>query len=315
MTNLIFSFNAIAPLFFMVALGYYLKKKKVAGQNFFDTVTDFSFNYLFPFIMFRQIYTMDIAANINSTFIFYGTGVLVVLVILLLICCPLVIKERPTCGAFIQGSFRSNSVLMAVALSLIVFGEEGSGPTVMLLPFITILYNLIAVIVLTLMSSENKELDIEGIAIKIIKNPLIIGAVAGLAVSLLNIELPSFMVSVVDDLASMATPLALIALGGQLELDTLFARPALLFSATFIKLIIAPLAAVVPALLFFDFTRNEIGALLFIFSAPTAVSSYPMAKAMKCDSDLAGRIIMYSTVLSAFTIFLWLYLFKTLNYI
>lgn len=315
MRNLLFSFNAIAPLFLLVSMGYFLKRKKAIDQHFIDVATEFDFRYLFPFIMFRQIYTMDIASNINATFIIYGVGVCIFFVMILLICCPLLIKDKRTCGAFIQGSFRSNCVLMGVALSIIVFGEEGSSATVMLLPFVSIFYNIISVIILTVMSSDNKKFDIRYVIFQIIKNPIIVGAVSGMIVSISGIELPTFMVSVVNNLASMATPLALIALGGQLELNNLFTKPALLFTGTFLKLIIAPLIAIIPALLFFDFTRYEIGALLFIFAAPTAVSSFPMAKSMKSDSDLAGRLIMNSTVMSGITMFLWLYILKNLNFI
>ena len=315
MNSLVFSVNAIAPLFILIAAGYVLKIKRAVDPRFFDMASDFDFKYLFPFIVFRSIYDMDFVSNFNVTFIAYGIGIAIIFLVLLLVFCPIFIKNKSTCGAFIHGAFRSNSTLMGVALAIIAFGEEGSIATVLFLPFILLTYNILSVIVLTSFNSENAKVSIKTVLFQIIRNPIIIGAVSGIVVSFSGIELPDFMVSVINSLASMATPLALIALGGELELRNLFARPVLLFSGSFIKLIFAPLLAVVPALLFFDFTRYEIGALLFVFAAPTAVSSYPMAKAMKSDTDFAGRIIMHSTVLSAFTMFLWVYVMKSLNFI
>ena len=113
----------------------------------------------------------------------------------------------------------------------------------------------------------------------------------------------------------MAVPLALIALGGQLELKNLFKRPKLVLSASLIKLILSPLLAIIPAILLFNFTAYEIGALYFIFGSPTAVASFVFAKVMNSDDNLAGQILMFTTIFSSITMFLWVYMLKTFQII
>ncbi len=315
MQNLVFAFNAIAPLFIQIVLGFFLKKKKVIDQHFIDISSSFAFKYLFPLIVFRQIYQIDIAANINPVFIGYGIVVCLVLALLLCLIVPRFIHEKRTCGAFIQGSYRGNNVLMGVALAIKIFGDEDSLPTIMLLPFAVIMLNIVSLIILTAFSPDNKKVSIKTVLPEVIKNPIVRGAVCGVIVSLLGIKIPVFLRDVIDDLAAITTPLALIALGGQLEVKNLFEKAPLIFAGSFIKLVLSPLIAIVPALIFFHFSPSEMGALYVIFGSSSAVSSFVMAKAMKSDDDLAGLMVVYSTILASITMFLWLYILKSFQII
>ncbi len=315
MQNIIFAFSAIAPLFIMIVLGFFLKRKKVIDQQFMDTSSNFVFHYLFPLVMFRQIYQIDITSNLNPVFIGYGVFICVVLGILLWLMATPFIKDKRTCGAFLQGCYRSNSVLMGVSLSVNVFGEAGSLSTITLLPFTAVVFNIMSLIFLTACSPENKKVSIRSVLPEVIRNPIVKGAFAGVAVSLLGIEFPPFLSQVIDDLASMATPLALIALGGQLELNSLVSKTRLILSGSILKLVFSPLLAIIPALLFFDFSSYEMGALYFIFSSSTAVSSFVMAKVMKSDDHLAGLLVMYTTIFSSVTLFIGLYLMKSFHII
>ncbi len=204
---------------------------------------------------------------------------------------------------------------MGVSLSINVFGNTGSLSTIMLLPFAAVTFNIISLIILTALSPENKKVGIRSVLPEVMRNPIVKGALAGVAVSLLGINFPPFLSQVIDDLASMATPLALIALGGQLELKSLISKPGMILWGSFIKLVLSPLLAIVPALLFFDFTSFEMGALYFIFGSSTAVSSFVMAKVMKSDDSLAGLLVMYTTVFSSVTMFVGLLLLKNFHII
>lgn len=315
MQNIIFAFTCIAPLFIQILLGAFLRRRKVIDQRFIDTSSDFVFQYLFPLVMFRQIYQTDIISNINPVFVGYGILVCIVIGALLWLIAPHFIKDRQTCGAYMQGSYRSNCVLMGVSLSINVFGESGAMPTIMLLPFASIVFNVLSLSFLTAFSPDRKKMGIRSILPAVVKNPIVIGAVSGIIVSLLHIPFPPFVSEVIDDLAAMATPLALICLGGQMKLKNLYAKPALILSGSFIKLVLSPLIAIVPALIFFEFTSYEMGALFFIFGSSTAISSFVMAKVMKSDDNLASLMVIYSTIFSGITMFLWIFALKNFHII
>ena len=118
MQNIVFAFSAIAPLFIQIALGFFLKKKNVIDQKFIDTSSKFAFHYLFPLVVFRQIYQTDITSSLNLVFVSYGIFICIIYGVLLWLIAPRFIKDRRTCGAFIQGSYRGNNVLMGVSLAI-----------------------------------------------------------------------------------------------------------------------------------------------------------------------------------------------------
>ena len=54
-------------------------------------------------------------------------------------------------------------------------------------------------------------------------------------------------------------------------------------------------------------------AILIMAAAPTAASAFTMAEEMGSNGRLTGSSVVFSTGLSVLTIFLWLFLFKTLG--
>jgi len=118
----------------------------------------------------------------------------------------------------------------------------------------------------------------------------------------------------VNYLAQIATPLALIVLGGHFDHRKVSGNIKLSVVATVTRLILIPFVAVVGAVLL-GFRGYELGAIYILFSAPTAVSSFPMAKSMNSDAELAGQIIIFTTFFSMFTVFVGVYVLKALGLI
>ena len=52
--------------------------------------------------------------------------------------------------------------------------------------------------------------------------------------------------------------------------------------------------------------------LLPLFGSPVATSSFAMAQQMGGDSDLAGQLVVYTSIFSIFTMFLWIVVLKSL---
>ena len=159
----------------------------------------------------------------------------------------------------------------------------------------------------------------------IVKNPLIISVLAG-CVCLFARELfvdlgiafrlsditPAF--KVLNSLSGVATPLALIVLGAQFEFSAVPELKKEIIVATSLRVLIAPLVGLGAALLLFpDFTGAHYAALTALFATPVAVSSVPMAQEMGADTQLAGQLVVWTTVLSGFTIFLIALILKSIG--
>ena len=60
MNNLIFSLNTTMPIFLMMVIGYILKQIGMLNDNFVTVANKFNFKVTLPFMLFRDIATVNI---------------------------------------------------------------------------------------------------------------------------------------------------------------------------------------------------------------------------------------------------------------
>ena len=115
-------------------------------------------------------------------------------------------------------------------------------------------------------------------------------------------------------LADIALPLALVGIGGSLNIETLKKASGLAFTSSAIKLIGLPVVLTLGAYLV-GFRNMDLGIMFVLFSCPTAIVSFIMAEAMGCNSKLAGNIVVISTIGSVITISTAIIILRSVNLI
>ena len=310
----LFSLNAVLPLILLVAIGYLIMRLKVIDEVFVNKANRFCFTVAFPFNLFNSIVKIDLEHEVNWLLIVFVAAVILVLFAILMLTVPRFIKDNRQRGALIQGIYRGNFLLLGYPLARNLFGEAGVGPTAMLLPVVIILYNVLATFVLEYYDDRSVKANLGKVILGCLKNPLIIGAALGVVFALLPWDLPIFLSRTVEDVGKIANPLALILLGGQFNWKEAAGNTRLLLSAVVVRMVIVPLSVITLGVLL-GFRGAELGAVYILFCAPTAVSSYIMAKNMNSDSDLASQIILVTTILSGFTLFLGAFVLRSLQLI
>ena len=148
--------------------------------------------------------------------------------------------------------------------------------------------------------------------VAIARNPTVIATILGISVNMLGIVLPDLILEVVQDLSGLTTPLSFLSIGVTLKLGQV-EKKGYLLSGIVLRLILVP-AVVIPLAVLCGFRGQQLCALLILFAAPTAVSSYPMAVAMGADGDFAAQMVAYTTVLCLPTIFLWTLLLNSMGW-
>ena len=304
-----FSFNAVVPLILIVALGYLLMRLKVIDDIFISKANGFCFKVAFPVSLFNSIVQIDLQQEINWRLYAFVIGAVLTIVFLLLLTIPRIVKGNPQRGALIQGIYRGNFLLMGYPLARNLFGEEGIGPTAMLLPVVIIMYNVIAVFLLEYYAGTEEKVNKGKVFLGVITNPLIIGSLAGALFALLPVELPLFLSRATEDIGKIANPLALVLLGGQFNWRQAAGNFRLLAAAVSLRMLVIP-PLVIAAAVLLGFRGPELGAVFILFCAPTAVSSYIMARSMNSDAPLAGQIILATTLISGATLFIGSFLLK-----
>ena len=315
MESFIFAISAVLPLIFMVAIGYVLKRIGMITSDFVRMANKLSFRLFLPAMLFLNVYKIENASNINLGYVFYAfVAVLAVFVIVAPIT-RFVTVEPGRRGVFLQASFRSNFALVGVPLALALFGERGVAAAALLSSVSIPVFNILAVISLSIFSRGKNKTSIKKMIVAIAKNPLIIATLLGLACVLLRgplfavgvgIRLSDITViyKVVEYLSQMATPLALIVLGAQFEFSKVGQMKREIVLGTLIRVLIVPIIALGIAYVFFRdvFAPEQFAALVSLFATPVAVSTVPMAQEMDGDTVLAGQLVVWTTLLSAFTI-------------
>lgn len=151
---------------------------------------------------------------------------------------------------------------------------------------------------------------IKAAVLNILKNPIILAIAAGLLASVLQINFPAIVDKTISNLASMASPLALVAIGAGFEGRKALAKLRPAIAASFLKLV--GLAAIfLPLAVMLGFRDEKLMALIIMLGSPTTPSCYIMAKNMKNDGVLTSSIIVLTTLLSAFTLTMWIYIMKS----
>ena len=145
----------------------------------------------------------------------------------------------------------------------------------------------------------------------IVTNPLIIGSFLGLSMLVIGIKLPTFLEVTIKDVSKIATPLSLILLGASFSFSNVKKYLKETIITVIGKLIIVPLVFLAISYAV-GFRGISLLSLMIMFAAPTAVSSFQMAKQMDGDADLAGQIVVFTSAFSIVTVFAWIFILKQL---
>lgn len=312
MNNMIISFNVVFPLFLIIALGYLLKKMNLWDDYTLKVMNNTVFKSFLPILLFYNVYKTNLQSGLNLKLMIFAPSCVFISFIVLCLFVPIFEKENKRRGVIIQGIFRSNFVLFGLPIAISLFGENNTGITSILIATIVPTYNFLAVITLEIF--RGGKINFKKIVKGIITNPLIISSLLGLLMLILNWKLPYVIEKTVSDLSKVGTPLALAILGGSFEFKSISSHMKQLIFGIVGKLILLP-GIFIPISIALGFRGVELGTLITMFGAPGAVSSFTMAQQMDADGELAGQLVVFTSLFSIITMFFWIFIIKELGYI
>ncbi|WP_195548804.1 AEC family transporter [Coprococcus comes] len=305
MENLIFSLNATIPIFLMMLLGMLFRKLGWMDEVFAAKMNKFVFLVPLPVLLFEQLATVDFSEVWDIKFIlfcFVVTAISITISTLI----SLLWKDRSVKGEFIQATYRSSAALLGIAFIQNIYGTAGMTP-LMIIGSVP-LYNIMAVVVLSVFKPGNNSFDkalvkktLKGIA----TNPIIIGIVAGFVWSALKLPMPSILHKTVSSIGATATPMGLMSMGATFEMKKATSKMKPTLVAVFMKLV-GFCAIFLPMAALLGFRNEELIAILVMLGSATTVSCFVMARNMGHEGTLSSGVIMMTTLLSAFTLTMWL---------
>ena len=305
------AFNAVMPLLILLGIGWAAVRSGVTDRAFMNGLNTLNFKLFFPFLMFKNVYGAEPENLPTPALIIMGVVSLLAVVALLFILVPRIVPENPRRGTIIQAIFRSNFIIYGIPLTTFVFGEGKASVCGIMVMIMVSMFNILSVIVLEYFR-EGGKVRPGPLLLGIVKNPLLQGCVAGLLCYLLGIKLPVFLKEPVFALGSMASTLALVVLGANLQFAELKKNGRTVTAVLLIRLLLLPLV-MVPLGWMIGLRGVELFLILMIYGTPVATASYPMAQNMGGDGQLAGQLVFVSTVASLGTIFLFIFTMSRLG--
>ncbi|MCI6937377.1 MAG: AEC family transporter [Clostridiales bacterium] len=322
MENFTFALNATIPVFLVIALGYILQRVHFLNDAFNKTANEFVFRCALPVSLFRSIAGMDFYGEFDldfCLFCFLGTTAMFLGI---WAAAWLFMKDRGQVGAFSQASARSSAAVLGIALAVNIYGDAGMVPMMIMsaVPF----FNVYSVLIL----SFSPQVDEEGhllpaarglgavkkACVNVAKNPLILGILAGLPFALLRVKVPVMLDSALSSIGATATPIALLVVGASFSGGEAVKHWRGAVVSSLVKLFLLP-GIFLPLAAMLGFRNSQMIAILIMTGSPTTVASFVMAKNMHADGVLTANAVLLSTVLSAVSITIWLYLMKTIGWV
>lgn len=317
--------NAVFPIVALILIGYILRKKGFFTENFIKTGSAFVFNICLPCKLFTNVYEISGVEEIPWNFAVYCFVAVFVLFALGLGIALTTTKDLKRRGVIWQVTFRSNFAIIGIPLATSLGGSEAVAVAAVAITFVIPLYNVLSVIALSVFSGQSGsgKFRVKALLKDIITNPLVISVLLGLGCVLIRAiqqqafgdvvfsldKQTKFLYTVTSNLAVMASPLALIVLGGQCEFSAVKGMFREILAGTLARIVMAPLLVIGGALLLSKFTGlldcgvNELPVLISLFGTPTAVSGAVMARQMSNDGQLATQLVVWTSVCSIATIF------------
>ncbi|MDO4733286.1 MAG: AEC family transporter [Bacillota bacterium] len=320
MEALRFSFTAIFPIVILMALGFFLGRIGLIRQQLIDDSTKLLFNVAIPVLVFVDLMESEIGASFDPRLMLFAVLGLLVVALLLRLIVPRFIPEPPAVATFVQGCFRANIIILGIPIISNICGSLAATRLAMVASVIGPLYGIVAVFIFASCMGGGPDgkqrLGPKAILKLIFTNPVVIGCLAGMLASIINLEayMPHVISETLDELSAMVLPLSLLVQGAGIRFQGEGQCLRRSLAAALIKVLLLPILALLIAWLL-GFRGMDLAVLMVLFGAPASVSSFAMAHQMGGDHRMASMIVVFSNVLCIFTIFAFVFFLRLMGQI
>jgi len=300
-----------------VAVGIVLRRYRFLDEGFIDKANSLVYYILLPALLFHEIGGTDFRQAFSGPLVVGGYAATLAIFLLALLVARAIGLGPSETGVFVQGSLRANLAYVGLPIVFNAVGPAGLRKAGIFLGLIVPLLNGLSIVALMAPhgagKGEGTAKTASRIARQIATNPIILACLAGIAWSMLKLSLPGMVDRTFRILTPATLPLALLSLGGSFSFERARKGFAVASLAAFMKGVVVTGVGI--ALYRWMGVSGEdlrIGAIML--GCPSAVVTYVMAARLRGDTDLAGTIIIVSTVTSAVTITGWLFLIRLMGW-
>jgi len=321
--QMILSIDTTMPFILLALLGILLKRRGTINEEFIKQGNKVIFYFAIPVTLFNHIHAAELSDVFDLRFLTFNSLWLVAFFIVVWVIANKLMKDKDSVSSFVNSAYRSSLSVVGPPLLVLMFYysyDSNILPKGILAVAVLLIISYVSASVLFAVhdSKSNrtgtKGIFILGIFISIIKNPIIIGVVLGLVFNFFGLTLPTFAANTVDSFSRLVMPLAMICVGANLRFHGFDKKFKYVLISAFIKLVVMPISAVIVAYLL-GFRGSDLTIILILNALPMAVGAYVMQSELGGDSYIGASVLMLTMTLSAFTLTLYIFLFRVMGFL
>ncbi|MEX3017446.1 AEC family transporter [Gymnodinialimonas hymeniacidonis] len=290
------------PFFALIALGFQACRTGFFTSEAAAYLTKFVFYFALSAMLFRFAANLSLAEIIDWQFVgAYLSGCIVVYLLATLIA---MIRKRPVTEAAFEAqcAIIGNVGFLGIPMLVVLLGEAAAGPVILVLSVDLIVFSSLIVIIVTGSRDGRMSLGVlRTVGIGLLKNPMIVSIVLGLAWSTTGWNVPGPVNEFLAILGAAATPGALFAIGASLAGKSA-ERMSVAGWLTFCKLVLHPGAVAIAALFLFDVPDYDAGVMIAAAALPVAGNVYILAQHYGVAPQRVSAAILISTAVSILTV-------------
>lgn len=296
---------ALAPIFLLIVIGHAMKRCRFVPETFWAPAEKLTYFVTFPALLAHSLASADLAGLAWEAVAVGMTGATLGVAALAVALRGAIGGGPEAFTSAFQGAVRPNTYVgLAGAASL--FGDDGVTLTAVCIAAVVPLVNVLAVACICAFVPRPGKGVIVATLGGVVRNPLVLGCVAGIALNLSGLGAPPVAGDLMRILGAAALPVGLLAVGAGLALDALRGTGRPLLASCALKLVALPLIALlilgVLAVAGVAVPPVAVGIVALYAALPCSASSYVLARQMGGDAPLMANIITLQTLLAAATI-------------
>lgn len=326
--HMILSLNTTLPFILLALLGVLMKRLKIINDNFIKYGNKVIFYFAIPTTIFNHIHRADLSVVFDIQFLFFNVGWLIFFFLITWFLAYFLMRDKGAVPSFVNSAYRSSLSVVGPPLLVLMFyvgHHPDTDPNILAKGILAVSILLIisyatASVLFAVHDPKAREKGVLGILKSIAKNPIVIGVVTGLVFNALGLRLPDFASSTVNGLSGIVKPLAMICVGGNLRFHGFDVKFKYVVISTVVKLFVMPITAIAVALFFnfigvTNFSGSDLTIIMILNALPMAVGAYVMQAELSGDSYIGGSVLMLTMTLSAFTLTLFIFLFRVMGFL
>ncbi len=290
------------PFFAIIGLGYVAGRTKFFSQEATAYLTNFVFYFALSAMLFRFASTLSLAEVLDWNLVGgYLAGSIAVYLLATLVA-HLRKLDIATAAIEAQCAVIGNVGFLGLPMFVVLFGEGSIAPVVLVLSTDLIVFSSLIVILITGARGGGFKVSTLGtIGLGLLRNPMIVSLVLGLAWSALAWPIPRPMDDFLTILGAAATPGALFAIGASLSGKSA-ERVIIAGWLSFAKLVLHPACVAIGVLVLFPLDAFSAAVVISAAALPVAGNVFMLAQAYNIAPQRASTAILFSTAASIITV-------------